>query len=134
MEAARPPDSPTHAERLAIGLAVFSVALGLAEYFAPRRIARLAGVRRPDARSDEVMRSLGTREVSHGLAILGQPAHPAGLWARAGGDLVDLYTLRKAGRSYELNRAAAATAAAVLLGSAAIDVYVARRLQHAQGV
>ena len=89
-------------------------------------------MRRPDARTDRVIRSLATRELSHGLAILGEPSKPAGLWARAGGDLVDLYTLGKAGRSYELNRAMAATAAALLLGAAVIDLFVARRLQHSQ--
>lgn len=126
-------DRRRRAEGMAIALAIFSVGLGLAEHFAPRRVARAAGVRRPDVRSDRIIRSLATRELSHGLAILGQPAQPAGVWARLGGDLVDLYTLGKAGRSYELNRAVAATAAAVLVGAAAIDLYVARRLQRAKG-
>ena len=120
------------AEGVAILLGLCSLGLGLAEYFAPRRVARLAGVRQPDARSDRIIRSIATRELSHGLAILGQPAQPAGVWARAGGEMVDLYTLGKVGQSYDVNRAAAAVAAAMLLGAAAIDVLVARRLQGAQ--
>ena len=82
-------DTPTssNTERLAIGLGLFSVGLGLAELLAPRAVGRLIGM--PDA-SSTVLRSFGARELGAGVAILSQPDRATWLWSRVGGDAIDL--------------------------------------------
>src|SRR3954463_3788576 len=74
------------AEQVARGLGWFSIGLGLAEFLAPRAIARISGVRR----NTTLIRLLGLREIAHGVAIFvqdsktGKPAEA--VWARVGGD------------------------------------------------
>ena len=80
-------DNTRTAERLAVGLGLFSIGLGLAELFAPRSVARAIGM--PDA-SEGILQTLGAREIANGVAILAQPDNPAWLWSRVGGDGIAL--------------------------------------------
>ena len=68
-------------ERLALGLGWFSIALGVAEVTAPRAIARWSGIR-TDESTASVVRSLGAREIGHGISILAQPDRARWLWSR----------------------------------------------------
>ena len=68
-------------ERLALGLGWFSIALGVAEVTSPRAVARWSGIR-TDESTASVVRSLGAREIGHGLAILAQPDRARWLWSR----------------------------------------------------
>jgi hypothetical protein len=126
--AAAMPTAMPSADHLALGLAAFSIGLGLTELIAPRRVARMAGLIGADARSDGMIRALGFREVSHGVTILANPTSATPVWARVYGDVLDLLALRAGTRRYAIHTRMAAVAAIGLLGAAALDVAVARRL------
>lgn len=119
--------------RLAKALGWFSVALGVAELAAPRGLSRLIGVA-DDEDNRRLMQAMGLRELVTGVAILSRPERPGGMWARVGGDAVDLALLGSAYRSErnEPRRVAAATAA--VLGVTALDVLAGRRLAGGNGV
>lgn len=117
-------------ERLARGLAWFSNGLGLAQVVAPQQLARLIGI--PDGSDIQMLlRALGAREISSGLGILSGPK-PGWLWARVGGDVMDLALLGTALRSRKANRARVAGATAAVVGVTALDVICGMRLSGAQ--
>jgi uncharacterized membrane protein len=115
------------AERVAVGLGCFSIALGLAELAAPRRVARAIGVP-PTDRTDSALRALGAREIGHGLAILARPGEAWPVWARVGGDAIDLAMLGAAVKEDHIEPRRAALAAAGLLGATAADLFCAVQL------
>lgn len=123
------PDS--RARRLARGLGVASLALGIPQVAAPRRVARLLGVD-DSSLAPAVIGYVGARELLHGVVLM--VGSPRLVWNRVGGDAIDLALLAKAlgDRSGERRtRLQVATAAAV--GIAAVDLYatyVASRAQH----
>ena len=114
-------------ERLARALGWFSLGLGFAQIAAPARVAQLIGVA-DDDETIAVMRVLGVREIASGLGILTQPKPAPWLWARVGGDAMDLALLRRALSSprADHNRVTAATAA--VAGIAAVDALCGTRL------
>ena len=114
-------------ERLARALGWFSLGLGFAQIAAPGKVAQLVGVD-DDDETIAVMRVLGVREIASGLGILTQPKPLPWLWARVGGDAMDLALLRRALSSprADHNRVAAATAA--VAGIAAVDALCSTRL------
>ena len=114
------------AERLAHGLAWFSISLGLAEMLAPQLVSRLVG---GNGKYTNLIRLYGLRELVSGLMIFGQGARPAAaVWSRVAGDAVDIATLAAAGASSRMNRGGVAVAAAGVLGVTALDLYCARGL------
>lgn len=116
--------------RIANGLGWFSIALGLAEIAAPRSVAKLIGI--PDGgRTSTVLRVYGMREVAAGVGILLQDNPSAWLWARVGGDLLDMSSLGKAIASDDTERGRAGAAAAAVAGITALDIYCAQRLSTA---
>jgi uncharacterized membrane protein len=115
------------AQRLALGLAWFSIGLGTVELFAPGTIARLIGVP-DDDRNVNILRAMGAREAANGFAILAQPDNAAWLWSRVGGDAADLAYLASAMGSDESYDSKLALASAAVLGVAALDVLCARQL------
>src|SRR5262245_44834621 len=84
-----------HKDQLARGLGWFSIALGLAVVMAPRSFARFLGTRNHGV----LFRIMGLREVASGVGILTWHRPAGWLWARVGGDIVDLVGLRKAIKS-----------------------------------
>jgi uncharacterized membrane protein len=114
-------------ERLARALGWFSLGLGFAQVAAPARVAQMVGVE-DDDETIALMRVLGVREIASGLGILTQPKPTPWLWARVGGDAMDLALLRRALSSprADHNRVAAATAA--VAGIAAVDALCSTRL------
>lgn len=73
-------------ENFAKSLGWFSIALGAAEIFAPRLLAKLIGVKEQPL----LLPALGLREITSGVGILSQ-RQPAGwLWSRVAGDALDL--------------------------------------------
>ena len=113
--------------RLAQALGWFSLGLGFAQIAAPGKVAQLVGVDDND-QTIAVMRVLGVREIASGLGILTQPQPAPWLWARVGGDAMDLALLRRALASprADHNRVAAATAA--VAGIAAVDALCSTRM------
>jgi uncharacterized membrane protein len=94
------------------------VGLGLAELAAPEAIARFLGVR-DDGENCATIRACGMRELATGVGVLGQPNNAGWLWARLGGDVMDLAllggALRQGGSPTNVGIAAAAVAGITLL-------------------
>ena len=110
--------------QVAKALGWFSIVLGVIELLAPGWLARQIGV----GEHSRVMRAFGLREIASGLGILVNPEQPAGLWARLGGDALDLATLGNAARAGDRQRAAFAIG--MVAGLGLIDAIYARRLQR----
>ena len=116
------------AERLARGLGLLSISLGIAEVLAPRFISRLAGGRGDNL---TLIRLYGIREIVSGMMIFGQGARPvAAMWSRVAGDALDIATLAAASSSTTTRKGQLAFAAANVLGVAALDVYCAQALSR----
>jgi hypothetical protein len=111
-------------ERLARGLGWFSIGLGIAGIMAPRTLAKFLGTRNHEF----LFRIMGMREIASGVGILTQ-RRPAGwLWARVGGDIVDLVGLGKALKSKGAKPVNIAIATAAVTGVTALDLRCAQEL------
>ncbi len=110
-------------EQVARGLGWFSIGLGMVEMFAPRALSRMIGVRYHPV----CMRAFGAREATAGIGILTHPNQPAGwLWARVGGDILDLAAL---GWAFNTNRRSTAkrmAAVAAVAGVTVLDIICAQ--------
>ena len=103
---------------LSRGLAYFSLGLGFAELFAPRRVARLAGL---NENHDNLIRGLGLGDLLTGLGLLqGKTSYV--LPARVAGDAVVLALLAAARRSPANDRRRVDVALAAVAGVTALDV------------
>jgi uncharacterized membrane protein len=123
-------DRGTGGESLANFLALFSIGLGLAEVTVPGIVARLCGVDHKDERNRRVMRLLGMREISHGVAILSNQRPEKAVWSRVAGDALDLALLGKAMSNPDNDRAATLFATANVLAVTALDVMCAKTLSR----
>ena len=117
----------TEMDPLARALGWFSLGLGLAQIAAPSKMAQLIGVDDDDA-TITMMRVVGAREIASGIGILTQPKPTPWLWARVGGDAMDLALLRTAMASPRADQHRVATATAAVLGIAAVDALCSTRL------
>lgn len=115
---------PSHrqARSLARALGWFSLGLGVVELVAARGLARRVGL--PGQAG--LVRAYGLREVATGLALLSTRRPAPWMWARVGGDALDMATLAT-GRDRPGRQAAIAAVAGVAL----LDVAVAASLQRA---
>jgi uncharacterized membrane protein len=123
------PHQAGRTERTARGLGWFSIGLGLAEVAAPRRMARLIGVEDDDTHRN-ILFAYGLREIASGLAILAGDRPTGAVWARVGGDLMDLAFLGRAMTSHRSERGKVALATAAVLGVTALDVMTGQRLKQ----
>ena len=122
----------TSAKRLAKGLGWFSVGLGLAELLAPRAIAKISGVSNTHT---GLIRLYGARELASGIAIFAQEKPTEAVWARVGGDALDLVSLGVAGTSPNVKLGRLAFATANVLAVTALDVICALQLSNGnQGI
>ncbi len=110
------------ARKLARGLGWLSIGLGLAELLAPRAMARATGLLGQEA----LLRAYGLREIATGVGILASRHPRRWLWARVGGDALDLATLAASGQA---GRVSTASAIAAVAGVAVADVGCARALE-----
>ncbi|MCM5679752.1 hypothetical protein M8A51_09410 [Schlegelella sp. S2-27] len=114
--------SPT---RVARGLGLFSLGLGLAEVMMPDAIARSLGM--PGKAS--MVRAFGWREIVAGAGLL-MAGHPRfWVWKRVAGDALDLSVLASALHAGNPHRATAMAAFAAVAGVTALDLGCARALQ-----
>jgi hypothetical protein len=112
---------------LAIGLGWFSIALGAGELIAPQQVARFVGL--PDnERVHGTLRAFGAREIGTGLAILRAPEQPGWLWARVGGDALDVSYLASHMNAEGAEPARIGAAIAAVLSVTALDVRGAGQL------
>lgn len=120
-------------ERLARALGWFSIGLGLAETAMPTMMARAIGVE-DDKTARLLLRGFGLREMASGIGILLAGRRPAGwLWARVGGDAMDLALLGLALSSARSHRGRAAAATAAVVGVTALDVLCGMQLSRGAG-
>ena len=106
-----------------MGLGWFSVALGLGELAAARAIARVLGLQHRTG----LIRLFGVRELVSGLGLLGGGRARPWLWARVGGDVLDLALLSSALDPRNTRRDRAAVALASVAGVTALDVVAGAR-------
>jgi uncharacterized membrane protein len=121
-------DRGTGGESLANFLGLFSIGLGLAEVAMPGAIARVCGIDHSDERNRSVIRLMGMREITHGVAVLSNQLPEKAMWSRVAGDALDLALLGKALSNSENDRAATLFATANVLAVTVLDVMCARQL------
>jgi hypothetical protein len=81
--------------QIAQRLGWLSLGIGIAEFTMPGQVADMLGIR--DGK--RLIRFFGLREITAGLGILSQRKRSPWLWARVGGDVLDLGALAVAMRS-----------------------------------
>lgn len=122
--------SLTASDALVRGIGLFSLGLGVAEIVAPGKIAKAIGLEG----KENLLRAYGAREIGAGIGTLSINPVPA-LWARFGGDFVDLATVawgaRKADGEQKRN---AMIAAGAVAGIAALDAFAAVMMGKRGGV
>jgi uncharacterized membrane protein len=111
--------------RLAQGLGLFGIGLGIAELIVPRVVKRAIGSRGSGTRA---VRAFGARELTSGLAVLGSRDPVRALDARLIGDIFDLVALGIAFARPSNGRRRLLLAAGTVLGTTALDVMARRRL------
>lgn len=116
-------------KRVARGLGWFSVGLGLAQIVAPGALARLIGVD-DGKQTRRVMRAVGLREIASGVALIAQPKAARWLWARVGGDVMDLALLGAARRSSSNEDRRIGGAMGAVAGITLVDAANAQRLHQ----
>lgn len=115
------------AEQVARVLGVFSVALGVVEVVAPKRLGAYLGLgHRPG-----LLRLYGLREIGSGAAILARRDPTLGVWSRVGGGTLDLAALgaELVDGNPRKGRVAVATGAVAAIG--ALDAVTAQKLRGA---
>ena len=115
----------TDAQRLARGLGWFSIGLGATEVVAGRALGRSLGMEDQAG----LLRLFGLREIAAGVGILQheKPTAPW-LWARVGGDVLDLAALSAGLRSDNPKRGRVVAALGVIAAITVVDAAVASRL------
>jgi len=113
---------------LARGLGAFSIALGLAELLAPRRLNKLLGADAPN-----LTRAYGAREIVTGIGLLAAKDPTPWVWARVAGDVLDIATLAAAGRGENSKKASIGTAIGLVAGITALDLLSAQKLHSRTG-
>jgi uncharacterized membrane protein len=122
-------DRGTGGESLADFLGVFSIGLGLAEVLAPGVMSKICGIEDTES-ARPVMRALGAREISHGIAILAKQQPEKAVWSRVAGDALDLALLGKAMANPQNHRGRTLFATANVLAVTALDVMCAKQLSR----
>lgn len=115
-------------KQLGFGLGVFSIALGLTELLAGRRLAKALDAEEASG----IVRAFGAREMVAGAGLLANPAHATLVWGRVAGDAADLAALGLALGKAPRNRfawGALASVAAVTV----IDIVTALGLDRTTG-
>jgi hypothetical protein len=115
--------------KLAGVLGWFSIGLGLAEVVAARSLGRFLGA---ENRS-RLVRLFGAREIATGVGILSRERRAPWLWARVGGDVLDLAALCSALAADNRKKGRVAFAAAAVAAVTALDIYCGRSLGSGEG-
>jgi hypothetical protein len=110
--------------RLAQGLGIFAIVLGLFELICGRWVGRLLGL---EGR-EHIVRLYGGREILSGVAILVSKDPTPWVWGRVAGDALDIGTLAYGYTQEPDNVGGVGTALAAVAGVTAADVYCAAKL------
>jgi hypothetical protein len=114
--------------KVARGLGWFSIGLGLTEVLAARSLGKLLGM---ETRTG-LLRVFGLREIATGVGILSQHRPAPWLWARVGGDVLDLVALGSALTADESKKGNVGMAIGSVAAVTALDVMCGRQLSRAQ--
>lgn len=117
-------------KKVAFGLGVFSIGLGLLEVAAPGRLARWLGV--DGKAASTVIGLFGARELLAGAMLLRGPAVSTNAWNRVVGDAMDLGALGIA-FSRSSRKGAVAGAHGFVAGATIVDVLAGRGLADQTG-
>jgi hypothetical protein len=115
-------------KKLGLGLGVFSIALGVTELFASRRITRALEVEGHEG----LVKAFGGRELLAGANLLAAPAHATNVWNRVAGDAMDLGALGLAARKAPGNKATWG-AIAFVVATTVVDLVAASGLDRQTG-
>ena len=118
------PDRET--DRLARGLGLFSIALGVVELAAPHALARAVGL--PDHAG--TIRAYGAREIATGIGLLAPNDPMPWMWGRVAGDALDAATLAPALSDGTANRERAGIALGAVAAITLLDAAVATTLSR----
>lgn len=111
--------------QVARGLGWFSVGIGLVEMLATRPLATFLGSHQPD-----LIQAFGVREFAAGVGILAQKQPKSGwLWARVGGDALDIAALVMTYQNNPATRKAVGFSLANVIAITALDVWCAQKLE-----
>jgi uncharacterized membrane protein len=106
-------------------LGAFSLALGAVALAEPRKLGRLIGL--DDQPTQVILRAAGLRELVSGVGLLAQPTASTWIWARLGGDIVDLAALGTAWLADKGDRRRLADASVLVAGVTALDAFCVTR-------
>ena len=111
---------------LAGGLGWFSFGLGLTELLAPQLVTRALGMEGREG----LVRSYGLREIAAGAGILATDGagRAPWMWARVGGDLLDIATVARASNGGRTPKGTTGATLAMLAGVTLVDAWCASRL------
>lgn len=114
-----------NAQKLSVGLAWFSLGLGLYETLAPKHLCKMLGLEG----KEKLIRLHGLREIGAGIGIFATQPNPTGwVWARGGGDIIDMATLGTAFRADNPKQRNAFVAVLAVLGVTVLDFLCAETL------
>jgi hypothetical protein len=114
-----------NANKLATGLAWFSLGLGCYEAIFPKHLSHVLGLKGREG----LLRFYGLRELTAGAGIFFSQPHPAAwVWSRVGGDALDIATLATALRPDNPKRLHAGVALGAVVGITALDILCGKGL------
>jgi uncharacterized membrane protein len=114
-------------------LGALSASLGIAALTQPRPLAEAMGLK-PDAATTSALRAVGVRELVAAGGLLMRRHPERWLWARVGGDLIDLALLASGARTRGARAPRIPVAGAVLATVTAVDLLAALRVRRSNGV
>jgi uncharacterized membrane protein len=121
----------TRGRQLAKGLGWLSIGLGVAELLAPGTVAHSIGLR-DDRRTRRAVMAMGLRELAVGVGLLAARRRAPWLWARVGGDVLDMALLRSTRRGRIDDAVRVGTAMTAIASVTALDVFAAGRMSRAE--
>jgi hypothetical protein len=116
-------------DRLATNLGYLSIAIGVVELAAPRKLCQAIGLRGLET----VVRTYGAREIATGVAILTSHDPEPWIWARVAGDLADLATVATGLQQDNDKKDNSIVALSALAAVTVIDVICATALSKEKG-
>jgi len=124
------PSSLSSADRLGKALGWFSIGLGVVELLGARMLTRTLGMRGREG----LVRLFGLREIFAGMLCLSTEKQ-TGMWARVGGDALDIAALLTAFGGRRAKRGNLNLALFTVASIALLDIFTAERLsaRHRRG-
>ena len=108
----------------AVGAA--SIVFGIVDILYGERLRKVIGA---EGAGGALFKAVGAREIATGIAAIVAPSHAAPLWARFGGDLIDLAALSfVVTKPDNPKRGAAIATFALVAGVAVVDFLAARHV------